>query len=229
MLLKTVNLKKRFFKNNVLNDFYIEIEKGYIYGLIGPNGSGKSTFMKIIADLVKKTSGEIYFEEELYTSKTKKNIAYQPTEDYFYSWMKVKDVLLFYKDFYSDFQYEKGMKLVEEMNLDLNQRISSLSTGQKGRLKVLLVLSRNVPLYMLDEPLNGIDPKSRDVIMNLIASEVQEKKTIIISSHLINEFETILDKVIFLKDGQALFNKDCEELRMETGLSINDYYKKVYD
>ncbi len=229
MLLKTVNLKKRFFKNNVLNDFYIEIEKGYIYGLIGPNGSGKSTFMKIIADLVKKTSGEIYFEEELYTSKTKKNIAYQPTEDYFYSWMKVKDVLLFYKDFYSDFQYEKGMKLVEEMNLDLNQRISSLSTGQKGRLKVLLVLSRNVPLYMLDEPLNGIDPKSRDVIMSLIASEVQEKKTIIISSHLINEFETILDKVIFLKDGQALFNKDCEELRMETGLSINDYYKKVYD
>ncbi len=229
MLLKTVNLKKRFFKNNVLNDFYIEIEKGYIYGLIGPNGSGKSTFMKIIADLVKKTSGEIYFEEELYTSKTKKNIAYQPTEDYFYSWMKVKDVLLFYKDFYSDFQYEKGMKLVEEMNLDLNQRISSLSTGQKGRLKVLLVLSRNVPLYMLDEPLNGIDPKSRDVIMSLIASEVQEKKTIIISSHLINEFETIIDKVIFLKDGQALFNKDCEELRMETGLSINDYYKKVYD
>lgn len=229
MLLKTVNLKKGFFKNKVLDDFDIEIEKGFIYGLVGPNGSGKSTFMKIISDLVKKTSGEIYFEDEVFSNKSRKLIAYQPTEDYFYSWMKVKDALKFYKDFFEDFQYEKGMKLVEDMNLDLNQKISSLSTGQKGRLKVLLVLSRDVPLYMLDEPLNGIDPKSRDIIMDLIASEIDQEKTIIISSHLINEFETILDKVIFLKDGRALFNKDCEDLRIETGLSINDYYKEIYD
>ncbi len=229
MLLRTVNLKKGFFKNKVLDNFDIEIEKGYIYGLLGPNGSGKSTFMKIISDLVKKTSGEIYFEDEIFTEKSREKIAYQPTEDYFYSWMKVKDALKFYRDFFKDFQYEKGMKLVEEMNLDLNQKISSLSTGQKGRLKVLLVLSRDVSLYMLDEPLNGIDPKSRDIIMDLIASEIDQEKTILISSHLINEFETILDKVIFLKEGVALFNKDCEDLRMETGLSINDYYKEIYD
>ncbi len=229
MLLRTINLKKGFFKNKVLDNFDIEIEKGYIYGLLGPNGSGKSTFMKIISDLVKKTSGEIYFEDEIFTEKSREKIAYQPTEDYFYSWMKVKDALKFYRDFFKDFQYEKGMKLVEEMNLDLNQKISSLSTGQKGRLKVLLVLSRDVSLYMLDEPLNGIDPKSRDIIMDLIASEIDQEKTILISSHLINEFETILDKVIFLKEGVALFNKDCEDLRMETGLSINDYYKEIYD
>lgn len=229
MLLKTVNLKKGFFKKKVLDGFDIELEAGYIYGLVGPNGSGKSTFMKVISGLIQKTKGDIIFNEEQYHSRSRYDIAYQPTEDYFYKWMKVRDALSFYKDFYKDFDYEKALRLVDDMELDMKQKISSLSTGQKGRLKVLLIISRNVSLYMLDEPLNGIDPVSRDKIVELISGEIDDKKTIIISSHLIKEFETILDKVIFLKDGKAFLNMDCEELRMKNNMSVHDYYKEIYN
>lgn len=229
MLLEIKNLKKGFFHKKVLDDFNLEIKKGFIYGLVGPNGSGKSTFMKTLAGLIQKTSGEILFEGEKYNLKTRYKIAYQPTEDYFYKWMKVRDAIIFYCDFYKDFNKEKAIELVEKMKVDLEQKVSSLSTGQKVRLKVALTLSRNVPLYLLDEPLNGVDPISRDKIVNLISSELDETKTIIISSHLIKEFETILDRVLFLKDGVILFNEDCEELRFEKNMSINDFYKKIYD
>lgn len=228
MLLKTVNLYKQFINKKVLQGFDIEIEKGYIYGLAGPNGSGKSTFMKIICGLMQKTSGEIEFEDKKFNVKSRYNIAYQPTESYFYKWMKVKDVIKFYEDFYNDFNSKKAKELVENMKLDMEQKVISLSTGQEGRLKVLLVLSRNVSLYMLDEPLNGIDPVSRDKIMELIANEIDGEKTIIVSSHLIKEFETIIDRIIFLKDGKALINSECDELRMEKNMSIHDYYKEIF-
>ncbi|MDP0494298.1 MAG: ABC transporter ATP-binding protein [Fusobacterium sp. JB021] len=229
MLLEIKSLEKGFFKKKVLDDFNLEIKKGYIYGLVGPNGSGKSTFMKILAGLVQKTKGEIYFKGEKYNLKTRYNISYQPTEDYFYKWMKVEDAINFYKDFYSDFDKEKALGITEMMQLEFNQKISSLSTGEKVRLKVALALSRNVPLYLLDEPLNGVDPISREKIVEVISGELNQDKTIIISSHLIKEFETILDRVLFLKDGKILLNEDCEELRFERNMSINDLYKEIYD
>ena len=229
MLLEVKNLKKGFFKKKVLNNFNLQLKKGYIYGLVGPNGSGKSTFMKILVGLIQKTSGEILFQGENYNLKTRYKIAYQPTEDYFYKWMKVIDAINFYRDFYKDFNREKAIKLIGEMQVALEEKVSSLSTGQKVRLKIALTLSRDVPLYLLDEPLNGVDPVSRDKIVNLISSELNEKKTIIISSHLIKEFEVILDRVLFLKNGEILFDKDCEELRLEKNMSINDFYKTIYD
>lgn len=229
MLLEVKNLEKGFFKKKVLENFNLEIRKGYIYGLVGPNGSGKSTFMKILAGLVQRTKGDIYFKGTKYNLKTRYNISYQPTEDYFYKWMKVEDAINFYRDFYGDFNREKAFGITEMMQLEFNEKISSLSTGQKVRLKVALALSRNVPLYLLDEPLNGVDPISREKIIEVISRELNEDKTIIISSHLIKEFETILDRVLFLKDGKIFLDEDCEKLRFEKKMSINDLYKEIYD
>lgn len=229
MLLEVKNLEKGFFKKKVLNNFNLEIKKGYIYGLVGPNGSGKSTFMKILAGLNQKTGGEIYFQNEKYNQKTRYKIAYQPTEDYFDKWMKVIDAIDFYSDFYKDFNREKAVKIIEKMHLSLEDKISSLSTGQKVRIKVALVLSRNVPLYLLDEPLNGVDTTSRDKILDEISNELTEDKTIIISSHLIKEFESILDRVLFLKDGKIIYDENCDKLRFEKNMSINDFYKEIYD
>jgi ABC-2 type transport system ATP-binding protein len=224
-----MNLKKGFLNKKVLNGIDLEIKKGNIYGLVGPNGSGKSTLMKIIVGLMQKKSGEIYLNGDLLNTKNKHKIAYEPTEDYFFQWMKVKDALDFYTKFYINFNFEKALTLIKKMDLDIEQKISSLSTGQKGRLKLVLTLSRELNLYMLDEPLNGIDPISRDKIIDLISSEIDGDKTIIIASHLIKEFETILDEVIFLKDGKILFEKNCEELRIENNMSIHDYYKTIYN
>lgn len=229
MLLEVKNLEKGFFKKKVLNDFNLEIKKGYIYGLVGPNGSGKSTFMKILTGLNQKTGGEIYFQNEKYNQKTRYKIAYQPTEDYFDKWMKVIDAVKFYSDFYKDFNREKAVKIIEKMHLSLEDKISSLSTGQKVRIKIALVLSRDVPLYLLDEPLNGVDTTSRDKILDEISKELTEDKTIIISSHLIKEFESILDRVLFLKDGKIIYNEDCDKLRFEKNMSVNDFYKEIYD
>lgn len=228
-MLKIVNLKKGFLNKKVLNGINVEIKKGNIYGLVGPNGSGKSTLMKIIVGLMQKKSGEIYLNGNLVNKKNQHEISYEPTEDYFFQWMKVKDTLEFYEKFYKNFNLKKALILIKDMDLDLEQKVSSLSTGQKGRLKLILILSRELNLYMLDEPLNGIDPVSRDKIIDLIASEIDGNKTIIIASHLIKEFETILDKVIFLKDGKVLLEKNCEELRVENNMSIHDYYKTIYN
>jgi len=228
-MLKIVNLKKGFLNKKVLNGINVEIKKGNIYGLVGPNGSGKSTLMKIIVGLMQKKSGEIYLNGNLVNKKNQHEISYEPTEDYFFQWMKVKDTLEFYEKFYKNFNLKKALILIKDMDLDLEQKVSSLSTGQKGRLKLILILSRELNLYMLDEPLNGIDPVSRDKIIDLIASEIDGNKTIIIASHLIKEFETILDKVIFLKDGKVLLEKNCEELRIENNMSIHDYYKTIYN
>lgn len=228
-MLEIINLKKGFLNKKVLNGINLKIKKGNIYGLVGPNGSGKSTLMKIIVGLMQKKSGEIYLSGHLLDKKNQHEIAYEPTEDYFFQWMKVKDALDFYKKFYINFNLEKALNLIKSMDLDIEQKISSLSTGQKGRLKLVLILSRELNLYMLDEPLNGIDPVSRDKIIDLIASEIDGNKTIIIASHLIKEFETILDEVIFLKDGKILLEKNCEELRIEKNMSIHDYYKTIYN
>lgn len=228
-MLKIIDLKKGFLNRKVLKGIDLEIEKGNIYGLVGPNASGKSTLMKVITGLMQKKSGEIFLEGTLLNQKNKMDIGYEPTEDYFFQWMKVKDSVEFYNDFYKSFNAEKAIHLIGEMELDVEEKISNLSTGQKGRLKLVLILSRDLKLYMLDEPLNGIDPISRDKIIELIAKEIDNNKTIIIASHLIKEFEAILDRVIFIKDGKIFLEKNCEDLRLENNMSIHDYYKTIYN
>lgn len=227
-LLKLEHLNKKYYNKTALDDVNLNFEQGKIYGLLGPNGSGKTTLMKIIAGLHKQTSGEAYLNNEPLSHKTKANLSYMPTENFLYDSFKVKDAVKFYADMYDDFQEENAFKILKEINVDTEFRISKLSSGLTGKLKVALALSRNVDLYMLDEPLNGVDVLSRDVIIDLITRSYGENKTIIISTHLVSEIEKILDFVIFLKDGRVELSGDAEELRSSREMSIEGIYKEVF-
>ncbi|HCX62784.1 MAG TPA: multidrug ABC transporter ATP-binding protein [Clostridiales bacterium] len=227
-LLRIENLSKKYYNKTALNDINLSVEKGKIYGLLGPNGSGKTTLMKIIAGLHNQTSGNVLISGEPLSYKSKAAISYMPTENYLHGDFKVKQVIRFYKDMYEDFQEDTALKILKDINVDTEFKISKLSSGLVGKLKVALTLSRNTELYMLDEPLNGVDVLSRDVIMDLITKSYNENKTIVISTHLVSEIEKILDSVIFLKDGNIELYGDAEELRLSKGMSVEGLYKEVF-
>lgn len=227
-LLRIEYLNKKYYNKTALNNVSINLEQGKIYGLLGPNGSGKTTLMKVIAGLHKQTSGHVFINNEPLSFKSKAKISYMPTENFLYDSFKVKDAVRFYADMYEDFQEENAFKILKEINVDTEFKISKLSSGLVGKLKIALALSRNVDLYMLDEPLNGVDVLSRDVIMDLITRSYSENKTIIISTHLVSEIEKILDSVIFIKDGSIELSGDAEELRLAHELSIEGIYKEVF-
>lgn len=227
-LLKIESLNKKYYNKTALSNVNLSLEKGKIYGLLGPNGSGKTTLMKVIAGLHKQTSGNVLLSNEPLSYKTKANLSYMPTENFLYDSFKVKDAVKFYRDMYEDFQEANAYNILKEINVDTEFKISNLSSGLVGKLKIALALSRNVDLYMLDEPLNGVDVISRDVIMDLITRSYSDNKTFIISTHLVSEIEKILDSVIFLKDGYVELTGDAEELRMSREMSIEGIYKEVF-
>jgi len=227
-ILEINNLTKKYYNKIALEDINLSFERGKIYGLMGPNGSGKTTLMKVIIGLHKQTSGNVLIDGNPLSYKTKANVSYMPTENFLYDNFKVKDVVKFYEDMYSDFKIEYVMQILKDINVDTEFRVSKLSSGLVGKLKVALALSRDVDIYMLDEPLNGVDVLARDVIMDIIVKSHNENKTFIISSHLVSETEKVLDSVVFLKDGKLELSGDAEELRQQHGLSIENLYKEVY-
>lgn len=226
--LEVKNLNKRYMFVKALDDFSVSFNKGKVIGLLGPNGSGKTTLMRILAGLLQKNSGEIRYEKNLKGKALKQTVAYMPTESQLYTWMSVKQIIDFYEDFFEGFDRKKVLDAIEVLDLKPSSRIKSLSTGQRGRLKVALTIARKAELYLIDEPLNGIDPISRDMILDMLASEVSPEKCIVISSHLVHEFETIIDEVIFIRKGQLELTGEVDKLRDERGMSIHDLYKEVY-
>ncbi len=228
MILEIKNLNKKYMFVKALDDLSLSFEKGKIIGLLGPNGSGKSTLMRILSGLLQKTSGDILYEGELKGIELKKRVAYMPTDFYLYQHMTVKDCLQFYNDFYEEFDFDKAKRMVEETDINLSAKAKTLSTGQKGRVKIALTLSRKADLYLIDEPLNGIDPISRDVILDYIKEAKSDDKCIVVSSHLVREFEQIVDDIIFLKKGRLNLQGNADELRKEHNMSIHDLYKEVY-
>jgi len=227
-ILKIENLTKKYYNKIALEDVNLSIERGKIYGLLGPNGSGKTTLMKIIIGLHKQTSGEVYINNNPLSYESKASISYMPTENFLYDSFKVKHAVKFYKDMYEDFREDYAYKILNDIKVDPEFRISKLSSGLTGKLKVALALSRDVDIYMLDEPLNGVDVLSRDTIMELIINCYDEKKCFIVSTHLVSEIEKILDYVIFLKDGKVELFGEAEELRQSHGASVEGLYKEVY-
>lgn len=222
------NLEKKYISTVAVNNLSIELEGGKIYALLGPNGSGKSTLMKMMAGLTKPTAGEILVNGELLNYKQKAHVAYMPTEAYFFSYMKGTDVGKYYKDFFEDFDYEKYLSLLEKMQLDPNLKIREMSTGMMAKLKIAVNLSRNAEVIMLDEPLNGIDIIARDHILNTIITNISPETTVVISSHLVDELEKIVDYAIFMKRGNLVLAGEAEQLRMEQGKSIVDMYREIY-
>lgn len=226
--LEVKNLNKRFMFVKALDDFSVTFEKGKIIGLLGPNGSGKSTLMRILSGLLQKNSGEILYDKPLKGKYLKEKVAYMPTESHLYPWMKVSQIIDFYNEMYDGFDSQKVLDAIRVLDLSPKSSIKTLSTGQRGRLKVALTIARKAELYLIDEPLNGIDPISRDMILEMLAAEVTEDKCIVISSHLVHEFEKIIDDVIFIRKGKLELKGDVEALRSERQMSIHDLYKEIY-
>jgi len=228
VLISCININKKYMNKLALEEITLKFEAGKIYGVLGPNGSGKTTLMKIIADLHKQSSGEITVCGTKPSHETRSKVAYMPTENFVYGWMKVKDSLNFYRDMYPDFDFDKALDLMTFMELDLNQKVSSLSTGQRARLKISLTICRDAQVIMLDEPLNGLDPISRTKIKECIIEHFNENSVMIVSTHLVTEIEQILDEVIFLGNGRLVLQGRAEDLRFERGKSIEDIYREVF-
>lgn len=227
-MLKSEKVVKKYMKKVAVSDITTEFIPGRIYALLGPNGSGKTTFMKMVAGLVKPTSGKIEFEGGPIGIYSKSCIAYMPTESYFYPYMTCKDAGEYYKDFFKDFDIEKYYELLRELDLDPSQKISKMSSGMTAKVKIAITLSRNSKLIMLDEPLNGIDIIARDKIVNTVIRHAGDHNAIVMSSHLVDELEKIIDYAIFIKDGVVVTQGDAEELREHHGKSIVDMYKEIY-
>jgi ABC-2 type transport system ATP-binding protein len=200
-----------------------------VYGLFGPNGHGKTTLLKILSGILQPSSGEVIIDNEKINYKSKSEVSFLPDAKMFYKWMKVKDALEYYRDFFTDFDMEKAEDLLTFMTLDKNLKISSLSKGMVARLMLTLVLSRNAKIYLLDEPLNGIDPISREKIIQTILSQVREDSSMIISSHMVDKVESLVDNVIFISNGNIIVNESAESIRDEKGLSIDEYYLEVFE
>lgn len=222
------NVTKTYATVNAVKGVSFTVEKGRIYALLGPNGSGKTTLMKMIAGLTKPTAGNITFLGEELNVESKKDIAYMPTEAYFYSYMTCNDVCRYYADFFEDFDAGRFERLMDEMKLSHKDKVSRMSSGMMAKLKIAVTMARNAKLIMLDEPLNGIDIIARDNIINTIISSAGDNKTIIVSSHLVDELERIIDEAIYMKDGQIALMGDVEELRQTRGRSVVDIYKEIY-
>ena len=227
-MLECKNLTKSYLNKIAVDRLSLQLNPGRIYALLGPNGSGKTTFMKMVAGLVKPTSGELLYDGQPIGIYSKSHIAYMPTESYFYTYMTGADAGKYYQDFFPDFNADRYRQLLDTMNLDPSQKIAKMSSGMTAKLKIAVTLSRDAQLIMLDEPLNGIDIIARDKIISTIIDSFTPEKTFILSSHLVDELEKIIDHAIFVKDGVLVMEGAAEELRMERGKSIVDLYKEIY-
>ncbi|MGY0012364.1 ABC transporter ATP-binding protein [Bacillus anthracis] len=227
-LLKIENLWKRYGLKAVIRELNIEITEGKIIGLVGDNGSGKTTLLKMIAGLQDPSEGSITVAGEKVGLKTKEIVSFMSDKSVFDEWMTVKDSLFFYRDFYKDFDIQKAVDTIVEFKIPLEERITALSKGMVEKLQIILTFSRRAKLYVLDEPLGGIDLVSREHVLDLILQFYREDCTMLISTHLINEIENIFDEVIFLKDGEIVLYENVEDLRFQRGKAVHELFKEVF-
>lgn len=222
------NLTKTYSNKKALNQLDLNIEKGKVVGILGPNGSGKTTLIKILTGLLRESKGEVTIDGNNVGVHTKSIVSYLPDRNFLYNWMTIKDAGEFYKDFYCDFDNKRFEELLEFMKLEKNMKIPSLSKGMHEKLNLSLVLSRNAKLYILDEPIAGVDPVARDQILDAILTNYNEDRSMIITTHLVRDMESIFDDVIFLKDGEIILQGNAESLREEKFKQIDDLYKEIF-
>ena len=227
-LLECKNLCKSYDDKQVLKDINLKISKGKIIGLLGKNGTGKTTLIKLINDLLTPTSGEILINGKKPGIESKEIISYLPEKTYLDREMKVKDAIKYFEEFYKNFDSEKAKRLLKDLDLDINTKISKMSKGMQEKLQLILVMSRKAELYILDEPLGGVDPATRDYILDTILSNFGEGASVIISTHLIADIERILDEVIFIDKGQIIVTSSADELRNKEKLSIDEIFRRYF-
>jgi len=227
-MLKCEHLTKKYITTTAVKDLSLEIPRGRVYALLGPNGSGKTTFMKMVAGLVKPTSGSLSFEGEPIGVKSKARVAYMPTEGYFFSYMNGADVGAYYRDFFPDFDLARYREMLDKMQLPEKTRVRQLSSGMMAKLKLAATLARDSDLIMLDEPLNGIDIIARDQVIEAIKERISPDRTFLLSSHLVDELERIVDYAVFMKEGSSTLEGSAADLRKANGKGLVDLYKEIY-
>ena len=228
MLLECKSVTKKFDNKIVLDNVNLKIEKGRIYGLLGKNGAGKSTLIKLINDLLTIDSGEILFNGKPIGVSSKSHISYLPERTYLDKSMKIENVIKYFGEFYEDFNTKKAYKLLKDLDLDKDRKISKMSKGMGEKLQLVLVMSREADLYILDEPLGGVDPATRDYILDTILSNFKEGSSVIISTHLISDIERILDDVIFIDKGKITLVSDADALREKEKKSIDEIFRRSF-
>ena len=227
-LIEIKNVSKSYGKKEALSDVNINIESGKIYGLLGPNGSGKTTLIKLINDLLKPTKGYIFVKGEKPGIESKKIISYLPETTYLSMNLKVSELLNYFKDFYEDFDINKALGLLKDLNIDPNDKLKTMSKGTKEKVQLILVMSRNADIYILDEPIGGVDPASRDYILRTILSNFKEGSSLIISTHLIADIENILDEVIFINNGKIILNESADSIRNNKNKTIDALFREEF-
>ena len=227
-ILECQRLTKRYGNFFALSDLSFTLERGQIIGLLGPNGSGKTTLIKLINGLLVPSDGQIAVNGCAPGVESKKIVSYLPDRDCLPSQIRVKDALTLYSDFYSDFSMERAAKMLDALEIDRYSRLSALSKGTKEKVQLILVMSRDAQLYVLDEPIGGVDPAARDYILRTILTNYSENATILISTHLISDIENVLDHVLFLKAGHLVLNEAVDEVRTKYGKSVDSLFREVF-
>lgn len=227
-LLEIKNLNKSFDNKKILDDINLKVSKGKIIGLLGKNGAGKTTLIKIINDLLTADSGEVLFKGKKIGVYSKEHIAYLPERTYLDKSMKISDVINYFEEFYKNFDKKRAYKLLDSLNLNPDSRIVKMSKGMQEKLQLILVMSRDADLYILDEPIGGVDPATRDYILDTILSNFKEGASIIISTHLISDIERILDEVIFIDKGKIVLSSSADDLRTKEKSSIDEVFRRMF-
>lgn len=228
-LVEIHNLTKSYDKRKeALHDLTLTLPRGRIVGLLGPNGSGKTTLIKLLNGLLVPDGGEILIDGEKPGPSTKAKVSYLPERTYLKNGATIRELLSYFQDFYEDFRTDRAREMLAALRIEENARIRALSKGTREKVQLILVMSRDASLYILDEPIAGVDPAARDYILRTIITNYNENATVLISTHLITDIENILDEVIFMKEGRLLLQASVEEIREEKGKSVDAYFREVF-
>ena len=227
-ILRCTNLVKKYGKITALNEISLTLEEGKIVGLLGPNGSGKTTLIKLINGLLTPTSGEVTVCGYKPGKESKALVSYLPDNIYLNSWMKIQQIVEYFTEFYADFRSDLAYEMLEKLGIQKEMKLKSLSKGNKEKVCLILAMSRNAKLYVLDEPIAGVDPAARDYVISTIINNYNPESTVLISTHLISDIEEVLDEVIFIQNGEILLKKSVDEIREENGKSVDELFREVF-
>ena len=227
-IVQCMGLTKNYGRKIALNQIYLNLERGKIIGLLGPNGSGKTTLIKIMNGLLNPTAGEILINGLRPGVDTKYRISYLPERTYLHPGMKVMEMVEYFRDFYPDFQVDRAYDMLARLQIQPYERLKNLSKGTKEKVQLILVMSRNADLYVLDEPIAGVDPASRDYILQTIVGNYNRNASILLSTHLISDVENILDEVVFIRQGNIVLQAGAEQIRQNEGKSVDRFFREVF-
>lgn len=227
-VMKCTDLCKSYGSKKALENVNFELHRGKIVGLLGPNGSGKTTLIKIANGLLTPTSGKVEINGEQVGVGSKSKVSYLSDCLSLPDYMKVTELVIYFKDFYADFDAEKAFGMLQNLGVDKNARLKALSKGTKEKVQLILAMSRNADLYLLDEPMGGVDPATRDYILNTIISNFRENSTVVISTHLISDVEKVLDEVIFINNGKIVLEDSVDNIRDNKGKSVDELFREVF-